>query len=179
MSRDACADARSARLRPASKSGCSSCGANVQPQEPPLNRPDSSRAGRADACRQRDAREERRARRADVGVGGAPAAARPARTSGRRTSTSDGRPAGTSAATRCRAVDAPARQVGRQRLADQQRQRVAGRARAGAAAAPASRARRLDQRLRLAQVELRRGAVVEAQPRQAQRLLARRQRLRA
>ena len=124
---------------------------------------------------QRDARKERRARRADVGVGGEQlllggAHVGPADEQVRRQ-------AGGQVGRDLLPVERQRRrQVGRQRLADEQLQRVLVE-RALAQRLRQRDARALEQRLGLAEVELRRRAVVEAKLGEPRRLLARRQRL--
>ena len=127
---------------------------------------------------QRDAREERRPRGTDVGVGGeqlllggadvGPALEQLRRQAGRQ------RRSGSAAAS---SGSGGGRSAG-QRLADEQHQRVLVE-RALAQRLRERGPRAFEQRLGLAVVELRRRAVVEAQLGEAGRLLARRQRLRA
>ena len=106
------------------RSAAAAAARSSRPQVPLLNRPDSSAAGRAGAGGQRDAREEGRARGADVGVGRdqlllGRADVGPAHQHVGR----QARPAGR--ADRLLRVERQRRrQVGRQRLADQQHQRV-------------------------------------------------------
>ena len=176
MSRLTSATSRLARLRPASKIGCSSCAVPVKAQLPLLNRPESSVLA-VPKLAVSEMRGKNAAGRADVGVGGeqlllggadvgparraAPTAGRPAR-----------RPASCSSSS-----GSGARQVGGQRLADQQLQRVLVE-RALAQRQGERGPRAFEQRLGLPVVELGGGAVVEAQLGEAGRLLARRQRLR-
>jgi hypothetical protein len=164
-----------ARLRPASKIGCSSCAAPVKAQLPLLNRPDSSLLAVPKLAGQRDPREERRARRADVGVGGDQLLL--GGTDVGATDQELRRQARGDVDRELPFVEGQRRrQVGGQRLADQQLQGVLveralpRRLRERGAGA-------LEQRLGLPVVELGRRAVVEAQLGEPVRFLAGRERL--
>ena len=169
------AASRLAWLRPASKSGCSSCAVPVKANEPPLNRPERSPLA-VPRLAVSVMRGKNAARAAPMLALLASSWRSAARMSGRRSSRSEGRPGGTSARDLLRAERQRRRQVGRQRLADQQLQRVLVE-RALAQRLGERRLRAFEQRLGLAVVELRRRAVVEAQLVDARRLLARRQRV--
>ena len=146
---------RLAWLRPASKIGSSSCGAKRPvANEPPWNRPDSSLLA-VPTLPVSVMRGKNAARAAPMLALAAISCCSAWRTSGRRSSTSDGRPAGRSASSCCSASGSAGGQVG---------SAAAGRAAAPARSRPAHagaclrqrHARRFDQRLGLPQVELRR-----------------------
>jgi hypothetical protein len=84
-----------ARLRPASKIGCSSCAAPVKAQLPLLNRPDSSLLA-VPKLAVSEIRGKNAARAAPMLALAAISCCSAARMSGRRIRSSDGRPAGTS-----------------------------------------------------------------------------------
>jgi len=151
---------RLAWLRPASKIGCSSVAVPVSPKVPLLNRSPSSRLAVAGVRGQRDAREERGARRADVRVRGQQllfgrphvgSACQQVGRQPRRQIAGDDLLAGERQA---------GRQVGGQGLAQQQHQRVLVE-RALALSLRERRTRAFEQLLGLAEVEFRRGTVVE------------------
>ena len=146
--------------RPASKIGMRICGTKLQVPEPLPNRPPSSPLAVPAAAVSVMLREEGRARRADVGVGGAQ------RTLGLQdvgTAHAAPRTAGRPAIRPCAltlSVSAGGQQLGRHRRADQQRQRVLV-LRDEAAVAGDIDARAFHAGLRLAQVERGHGAGVE------------------
>ena len=108
ISRPTRALSRLAWLRPASKMGSSSDGAMVKPQEPFLNRPDSSPLA-VPACAVREMRGKNAARAAPM-LALAPISCCSAwRMSGRRVSSSDGTPAGSGAIAGASASLPPAR----------------------------------------------------------------------
>ena len=164
------ATSRLAWLAPPSKIGSMICGANGQARS--AEQAEQVVAGHADAAGQRDAREEGRARRADVGVGGVQLllgladvgpALRAARTAGRPAArpAGPGRPA------------AGRRQVGRQRAGRPAAPARSRPARAGAAARRSAARAPSTSDPRLREVELRGDAVVELQLQQLVALLAR------
>lgn len=154
---------------PPSKIGSAMLGANDHAAVPALNRPAQRRARGAERARQRNLREERRARRADVRIRGQQRllGLHHVRTTRQQVRRQPGRHVRQQV---LRIERHARRQIVRQRLADQQHQRVQ-RLRAGSRLRLLVRERRLDHRLRLTQLELGARAVVELQLGQVVRCL--------
>jgi hypothetical protein len=175
MSRLTWATSRLARLRPWSKIGCRSCAVPVKANVPLLNRPSSSLLALPKLAVS-EIRGKKAALAAPMLALAASSCCSAARRSGRRTRRSDGSPAGRSPGICCASSGSGA---GRSAGGSGCRAGAAGRLveRALAQGLRERDAGAFEQRLGLAEVELRRAPASKRSFDQAQRFLARRQRL--